>query len=204
MAPFQQWQGQVLWAAPGCCHAAATQDRRSCVTSKVCPHVIKSRPGAQLPSICSAATPHSKTASLAELKSLVQRSHWKANNFNLWYRKRFCSQADNSCSLVLIEWSFVIMMARTAKQMLQILLFWFINVENYLSACHRKNAKLHIHCSPNTVVQVDFLGYFSFAFHVLITEYFTDQWQIREGRWCGAMHLPQISTSSAGEDNNPG
>lgn len=138
VASFQQWQGQVLYAAAGCCQAAATHDRRSCVTSKVWPHVIKSRAGAQLPSICSAAIPHPKTASLAELKSLVQRSHWKANHFNLWHRKSFCSQAENSCSLVLIEWSFVIMMAKTVKQMLQILLFRFINVENCLSACHRK------------------------------------------------------------------
>lgn len=138
VAPFQQCQGQVLYAAVGCCQAAATQDRRSCVTSNVCPHVIKNRAEAQLPSICSVATPHSKTASLAELKSLVQRSHWKANHFNLWYRKRFCSQADNSCSLVFIEWSSVIMMAKTVKQMLQILLVWFIKVENSLSACHRK------------------------------------------------------------------
>lgn len=138
MASLQQWQGQILCAAAECCQAAATQDRRSCVASKVAPQVIKSRAGAQLPSICSAATPHPKTASLAELKSLVQRSHWKANHFNLWYRKRFCSQAGSSCSFILIERSFVIMMAKTVKQMLQILLFWFINVENCLSACHRK------------------------------------------------------------------
>lgn len=74
-ASLQQWQGQVLYAAAGCCQAAATQDRRSCVTCEVCPHVIKSRAGAQFPSICSAAAPRPKTASLAELKSLVQRSH---------------------------------------------------------------------------------------------------------------------------------
>lgn len=179
---FRSRQRQVLYAAAGCCQVAATQNRRSCVPSEVHFYVIKNRAGAQHLGIRSAASPHSKTAFLANLKTLVQRSHRKGNHFNLWDRKAFCSWADNSCSLVLIGWSFVIMMAKPVKQMLQIPPFRFMNVETSLSACY-----IGMQSFTAFVPQTErcpgrlFGGIFPFAFCIVKTEYFTDRWQICEG-----------------------
>lgn len=98
--------------------------------------------------LCSIPTPQN---SFPNKPQIFSTKDWKANHVNLWDRKRFCSWADSSRCLVLIGWSFVVMMSKPVKQMLQIVPFWFMNVGTSLCACYRRMQSFTVFVSQRGV-----------------------------------------------------